>query len=85
MAEIKVLEPIKTEIEAFKTAVDLLQTQSALTDVPNMPAAKKYAEQQKKIYELMRLYRQLVEKDAKDMATIVENICRADAEMTSKM
>lgn len=85
MAEIKVLEPIKSEISSFKTAGAKLTAETVSLDAPNMPAAKKYAEQQRNIQELIRLYQQLVVKDAKDIAAIIENIRAVDTNMANEM
>lgn len=83
MAEIKVLEPVRDEIKAMKSAgVSLAVTQALLGDTPDMLCAEKYASQQEKIRVLISLYQQLVEKDTGEFSKIVENFFTVDESMS---
>lgn len=84
MAEIKVLEPVRDEIKAMKSAglslIDVSQVMSG--DAPNMLCAEKYASQQEKICTLIALYQQLVKKDTREFSKIVENFFTVDESMS---
>lgn len=83
MAEIKVLEPVKDEIKAMKSAgVSLAVTQALSGDAPDMRCAEKYASQQEKIRALISLYQQLVKKDTGEFSKIVENFFTVDESMS---
>ncbi len=83
MAEIKVLEPVRDEIKAMKSAgVSLAVTQALSGDAPDMLCAEKYASQQEKICTLIALYQQLVKKDTGEFSKIVENFFTVDESMS---
>ena len=86
MAEFKVSDAITPQIAEFRRAGNGLKDGYAKTDdegVSTLDTANAYIRQQEKLYALIDLYNQLVQKDAKDLDDMVAAAKELDAKLAS--
>lgn len=86
MAEFKVSPALSNEVTRLATKGRALATDRVSvdeSDIKTLKTSMEYIEQQKKIRRLLRLYAELVGKDAEDMNKMIRDVRRMDDSLAS--
>ncbi len=86
MAEFKVAPGLSGEVSTLKSKGEALATDGVdvdKSDVKTLKTSMEYIQQQKDIRTLLRLYAELVSKDAKDMNKMIKDVEQMDEKIAS--
>ena len=86
MAEFKVSPGLSGEVDTLKSKGDALATDSVSvdkSDVKTLKTSMEYIQQQKDIRNLLRLYAELINKDAKDMKKMISVVEEMDEKIAT--
>ncbi len=86
MAEFKVSPGLSGEVNTFKSKGEALAADGVnvdKSDVKTLKTSMEYIQQQKDIRNLLRLYAELVKKDAKDMNKMIKDVEQMDEKIAS--